>query len=331
MPEERAMATAPQGLPGLSDGVVATVGTFDGVHVGHRDLLHRLVARAAERRMPSLLVTFTPHPLEVVNPSAAPLLLTPGSERLEALAETGVSYVAVLPFTPSLAAYSAEAFVEHILLRRYHMRELLVGYDHGLGRAREGSVERLRRMGRERHFPVRVIDAIASDGIPISSSAVRRAVAYGELGEAARLLGRRYSFAGRVRQGDQRGRLLGFPTLNIELASSRKLLPPAGVYAVLLQSVRGRFGGMMNLGPRPTFDDHTFSLEVHLFEAEGDWYGANVVVEFVERLRDTRRFESADALVAQLTRDAADARRALTQVEERDTVRGSANNPPSIQ
>lgn len=331
MPDPRAVAAAPEGLPGLANGAVATVGTFDGVHLGHRDLLRRLVERASQRGMPSLLVTFEPHPLEVVNPPAAPLLLTPGSEKLQALAETGVSYVVVLPFTPALASYSAADFVAHILLDRYRMRELLIGHDHGLGRAREGGVELLRELGRTRNFPVAVIDAVVAAGVPVSSSAVRRSVSYGELENAARLLGRRYSFTGRVRTGDRRGRLLGFPTLNIALASPRKLLPPAGVYAVLVRSALGSFGGMMNLGPRPTFGDSALSLEVHLFDAEGEWYGADVTVEFVQRLRDTMRFASADALVAQLERDAADARRALTQVEDSNTLRGSANNPPSTQ
>ena len=328
MHEERGGTAA---LPGLADGAVLTVGTFDGVHVGHRDLLARLALRARDQGLPSLLVTFQPHPLEVVNPPAAPLLLTPGDEKLEAVVDTGVDFVTVLPFTPQLARYSATAFVEEILLRRFRMRELLIGYDHGLGRGREGDVALLRRLGAHHRFPVEVVDAITVEGAPVSSSAIRRAVSYGELGEASRLLGRRYSFRGRVGHGGGRGRLLGYPTVNVMLLSRRKLLPPPGVYAVLLQSGRGIFGGMMNLGPRPTFGETALSLEVHLFDVSGDWYGADVRVELVTRLRDTQRFESPEALVAQLGRDERDARRALTQLEERDTVRGSANNPTSFQ
>jgi riboflavin kinase/FMN adenylyltransferase len=296
-------------------GAVVTVGTFDGVHLGHRDLLTRVAHRAVERSLPSLLVTFDPHPLEVVNPPAAPLLLSSTSEKLEAIAESGLDYAVVLPFTRALAALDASSFVEQLLLERYCLRELLIGHDHGFGRGRAGDIRMLRELGERHAFEVAVVDAVSVDGVPVSSSAIRRAISYGDLDGAKGMLGRRYAFAGRVVQGDQRGRLLGFPTLNISLTTARKLLPPAGVYAILLQSARGSFGGMMNLGPRPTFGDSTLSLEVHLFDASGDWYGTRVRVEFVERLRDTIRFESVDALVAQLRADERAARTALTQLE----------------
>jgi riboflavin kinase/FMN adenylyltransferase len=302
-------------LPRVAGGSVVTVGTFDGVHVGHRDLLERVVERATKRGIPSLLVTFEPHPLEVVNPPAAPLLLSTSEEKLQAIAESGLDYVALLPFTPALAALDASAFVERVLLERYCVRELLIGYDHGFGRHREGDVNVLRRLGEQHGFVVAVVDAVSMRGVPVSSSAIRRAISYGDLDEAAVFLGQRYACSGRVGRGMARGRQLGFPTLNITLSSDRKLLPPAGVYAVFAHGQHGSFGGMMNLGPRPTFGDTAISLEVNLFDASGDWYGAEVRVEFVRRLRDTMRFESADALVAQLRRDEAAARDALTQVE----------------
>ena len=302
-------------LPRLAQGAVITVGTFDGVHLGHRDLLARVADRAAQRKLSSLLVTFDPHPLEIVNPSAAPLLLTSISEKLEVIAETGLDYAVVVPFTRSLASLDPSAFVERVLLDRYCVRELLIGHDHGFGRGRAGDIHMLRELGRRHGFAVEVVDAVAVDNVPVSSSAIRRAVSYGDLDDAAKMLGRRYSFSGRVVHGNERGRLLGFPTLNIELTSVRKLRPPAGVYAVLLQSERGSFGGMMNLGPRPTFDDLTLSLEVHLFDVSGSWYDTKVRAEFVARLRDVVRFDSADALVAQLRADERAARAALTQLE----------------
>jgi riboflavin kinase/FMN adenylyltransferase len=309
---ETASSTA---LPRLGQGAVITVGTFDGVHLGHRDLLARVADRAAQRKLSSLLVTFDPHPLEIVNPSAAPRLLTTIAEKLEVVADTGVEYAVIVPFTRSLASLDPSAFVERVLLDRYCVRELLIGHDHGFGRGRAGDIHMLRELGRRHDFAVEVVDAVVVDGVPVSSSAIRRAVSYGDLDDAARMLGRRYSFSGRVVRGDERGRLLGFPTLNIALTSARKLLPPAGVYAVLLQSERGSFGGMMNLGPRPTFDDLTLSLEVHLFDVSGSWYDMKVRVEFVSRLRDVVRFDSPDALVAQLRADERAARAALTQVE----------------
>lgn len=302
-------------LPRVSSGTVVTVGTFDGVHIGHRDLLEGVRRRAVEMRLPSLLVTFDPHPLEVVNPTAAPLLLSTTAEKLEAVAESGLDYAAVLPFTPALATLDATEFVERILLRRFCLRELIIGYDHGFGRRRAGDVHMLRELGGRHGFSVAVVEAVKLAGHPISSSAIRRALSEGDLAAGERMLGRRYSFSGRVVRGDERGRQLGFPTLNVATTSTRKLLPPAGVYAVLVQSARGAFGGMMNFGPRPTFGDMDQSLEVHLFDTAGDWYDTCVRVEFVARLRETMRFPSREALVEQLRADERAARAALTQVQ----------------
>jgi riboflavin kinase/FMN adenylyltransferase len=302
------------GFPQIAGGAVVTVGTFDGVHVGHREILHRVGERAASLGVPAVLVTFRPHPLEVVNPSAAPMLLTTGDEQLEALADNGPLLVAVLPFNPVLAAMSAEEFVSRILLERYHVRELVIGYDHGLGRGRHGDAAVLTSLGAARGFSVDVVPATLDDvGIPVSSSAVRTCVAHGELDRAARLLGRPYSFRGTVIPGDQRGRTIGYPTMNIQLAPGRKLLPPEGVYAVRAQTRRGNFGGMMNLGPRPTFGDLRSTVEVHLFGVDGDWYGESVSVELIRRIRDTVRFDGIEALVKQLGTDAENAKLALTQ------------------
>ncbi len=318
MPSDDArVVSAPEdvsGFPQLAAGAVVTVGTFDGVHLGHRDILRRLQEHASQSSCPALLVTFRPHPLEVVNPAAAPMLLTPGEEQLDALADSGPLLVAALPFTRALAAYSAESFVRDLLVRRYRVRRLVIGYDHGLGRGRSGDARFLAGMGREVGFDVDVVPPTNdSSGVPVSSSAIRTAVAHGDLRQARAGLGRHYGFRGEVVPGQQRGRDLGYPTLNLELGSARKLLPPAGVYAVRAHSARGSFDGMMNLGPRPTFGEFDRLLEVHLFGATGDWYGDSVNVELVARLRDTTKFDSVDALVTQLGRDADMARRALTQ------------------
>jgi len=194
------------------------------------------------------------------------------------------------------------------------MRELVIGYDHGLGRGRQGDVSTLVALGARRGFRVEVVPAaLDGAGVPISSSAIRTSIAHGDLDRAQQALGRSYSFRGVVVPGQQRGRALGYPTVNIELGSARKLLPPEGVYAVRAVMARGTMGGMMNLGARPTFGEFDRTLEVHMFDASGDWYGETVTVHMVRRLRETSRFETVDALVAQLARDGKDARIALTQ------------------
>lgn len=291
---------------------MCTVGTFDGVHRGHRLVLERLAERAKLRGLPAVLVTFDPHPLEVVNPSAAPPLLTVGIEKSEVLAESPVDYVVILPFTAELATYSASDFVDHVLREQLGLQHLLIGYDHGFGRARSGDATVLQELGASRGFDVDVVPPVqGSDGRPISSTTIRRAVAGGDLARAADGLGRLYSASGVVEPGSGRGRTLGYRTLNITLPPARKLLPPEGVYAVRVQTPRGAFGGMMNLGPRPTFGEHETKLEVHLFDADGDFYGMRVRVDFVARLRATRRFASGEELRSQLDRDAVDARSVL--------------------
>jgi riboflavin kinase/FMN adenylyltransferase len=324
------LAPTAAALPPHVTGTVLTVGTFDGVHRGHLDVLARLVAHARRLGLPSLLVTFEPHPLEVLNPAAAPMLLTTRDEKLALLDETGLDYVAILPFTRELAAQSAEEFVDRVLRERFRLTQLLIGHDHGFGRGREGDVETLRTLGAARGFAVEVVAPVVTDtGEAVSSSRIRRALAGGDLAGAAASLGRDYGVSGRVVPGDARGRGLGFPTINVLPESPRKLLPPDGVYAVEVRTPGGRFGGMMNLGGRPTFGDERRTIEAHLFDVTGDFYGDQVQLAFVRRLRDTMKFDGVEALRAQLAADERDARNALTAVVEPGNVNGSTPAPPS--
>jgi riboflavin kinase/FMN adenylyltransferase len=290
-----------------------TVGSFDGVHLGHQAVLREITRRASEAGRASVLVTFEPHPLEVVNPQAAPPLLTTGPERREAFAQTALDYALFLRFDRQLASLAPEEFVGRILLERCQMRELVIGHDHGFGRGRSGDVDTLRRLGASQGFEVDVVEVVDVGEQHVSSSRIRRAVAGGDLATAAKMLGRPYSVSGVVGEGQRRGRLLGVPTINLMDVPSQKLLPPDGVYAVRVEWRGGRAGGMMNQGPRPTFQDGRRTLEAHLFGFEGDLYGEWVRIEWVERLRDVERFGSVEQLRQQLERDRSRAQAVLAR------------------
>jgi len=293
---------------------VLTVGTFDGVHLGHQAVLAEIARRAAASGGRSVLVTFEPHPLEIVNPLAAPRLLTTADEKRAVLAGSPVDQVVFLPFTPVLAELPPERFVREELERRYDLAELVIGYDHGFGRGRSGGVDLLRRIGREDGFAVDVVPAVVMGGNPVSSTLIRRAVAGGDLETARSCLGRWYAVTGEVVRGAGRGRGIGVPTINLAPPHPKKLLPPDGVYAAHVAWRGERRGAMLNLGPRPTFGEAARTLEAHLFGFAGDLVGETVMVEFVRRLRDVMRFASVEALAGQLERDRADAVRALTEV-----------------
>lgn len=291
-------------------GTVVTVGTFDGLHRGHQRILAEVVRRARAGGLASVLVTFDPHPLEVVNPSAAPKLLTLPDEKQELLAATGLDRVVVLSFTREVAQLSPEDFIRRLRVE-YGLRQVVLGYDHAFGRGRSGDETLVRRLGAAEGFECVVVEAVREDGQPISSTLIRTAVAHGDLAGAARWLGRPYGLLGRVVPGAGRGRTIGIPTINLAPPDTRKLLPPDGVYGVWVWWRGTRYGGMMNQGPRPTFAEPGRTLEVHLFDFAGDLYGETVRVEWVRRLRDVQAFPSRDALLAQLERDRQAARASL--------------------
>jgi riboflavin kinase/FMN adenylyltransferase len=298
-------------LPRRSRGTVVTVGSFDGVHLGHQAVLEEIARRAEAANRESVLVTFEPHPLEVVNPQAAPPLLTTGAERREILAQTPLDLAYFLRFDRQVAGMSPEDFVRLVLLERCGMRELVIGHDHGFGRGRSGDVETLRQLGVVHGFDVDVVPPVDFGDQHVSSSRVRRAVAGGDLASAARMLGRPYTVSGLVGHGEGRGRHLGVPTVNLTDVPPHKLLPPDGIYAVEVEWRGGRAGGMMHQGPRPTFADGRRVLEANLFEFEGDLYGEWVRVTWVKRLRDVEHFASVEQLKGQMQRDRADALAAL--------------------
>jgi len=313
---ERAVQWAyPPGIP--SDrGTVATVGTFDGVHRGHWAVLQEIRRRAASTNRRSVLVTFDPHPLRIVRPEHAPPLLTTPVEKKEILAESGLDYAVFISFTEKLSRYTPRRFVEEILVGRLGVEELVIGYDHGFGRDRSGDAETLRAIGTELGFTVDVVPPVETGGEPVSSSRIRRAVQDGRVEEAGSCLGRPYSCRGIVVRGDGRGKELGFPTANLKVPNTGKLIPPPGVYAVRGVLRVGTYKGALHLGPRPTFRGSPPTIELHLLDFEGDLYGEEVRVDFVEYLREVRPFRNVAALVDQMREDV-------------ETVRGILRNERS--
>jgi riboflavin kinase/FMN adenylyltransferase len=296
----------------VTNGAVLTVGTFDGVHRGHQQVLEAVRRSADARHERSVVVTFDPHPLRIVHPESSPPLLTTAAEKIEILAQTGVERVALLRFTPALAALTPREFVEQILIGRLGMSQLVIGYDHGLGRGRSGDVETLRALGSEVGFGVDVIEPVTTDSGAISSSGIRALVQAGNVAAARDALGRPYSLTGTVVRGEGQGRKLGFPTANIDVPNPEKLIPHEGIYAVRA-ALRDRFvDGVLHLGPRPTFAGLPPSIEVHLFDFDEDIYGRRLRIDFIERIRDIAHFQSVDKLVEAIAADAAEARRVLT-------------------
>ncbi len=304
----------PPGIPGGKETVV-TVGTFDGVHRGHWTVLQEIRRRAAETGRRSVLVTFDPHPLRIVRPEHAPALLTTPVEKKEILAESGLDYAVFISFTEALSRYEPRRFVEEILVGRLAVKELVIGYDHGFGKDRSGDAGTLREIGAELGFDVDVVPPVETTGDAVSSTRIRKAVEAGRLDEATACLGRPYSLRGIVVKGDGRGRHLGFPTANLAVGDSDKLIPPPGIYAVRAALRSGTHMGALHLGPRPTFRGSPPTIELHVLDFEGDLYGEEVRVDFVQRLRGVLPFDSVAALVDQMRHDVDEARAILERDE----------------
>jgi riboflavin kinase/FMN adenylyltransferase len=300
----------PPGIP-RDRGTVATVGTFDGVHLGHWGVLQEIARRGAETGRRSVLVTFDPHPLRILRPEHAPPLLTTPLEKKEILAESGLNYAVFISFTRELSTYSPRRFVEEVLLGRLGVEELVIGYDHGFGRDRSGDPETLLAIGAELGFAVDVVPPVQAEGSPISSSRIRAAISERRLAEAHACLGRPYSIRGIVVRGEGRGRGFGFPTANLHVGDGDKLIPPQGIYAVRAALKSGGHVGALHLGPRPTFQGSPPTIELHLLDFDADIYGEEVRVDFIEYLREIRPFATVAELVDQIREDVDAARRAV--------------------
>lgn len=288
-------------------GCVATIGNFDGVHLGHQAVLGQLANKADELRLPLTVVTFEPQPQEYFRPEQSPPRLTRLREKVQALRRYAVDRLLVLRFDRAFSQQSPDAFIHNLLVNGLGVKYLVVGDDFRFGKDRAGDFALLQAAGRQHGFEVVHMHTFVLDGERVSSTRVRAALAAGDLNGAEKLLGRVYRMSGRVAHGDKKGRDLGFPTANIHL--HRIATPLRGVFAVELYGVTGEpLAGVANLGTRPTVDGLRTLLEVHLFDFAGDLYGAQVHVEFLHKLRDERRFASFDELKAQIALDAQQAR-----------------------
>ena len=292
-------------------GSALALGTFDGLHLGHRHVIGTAVARAAEISCRSVVVTFDPHPLEVLRPSAEPVLLTTPDERLALLSDLGVDIALVLPFDLAFSRTTAQEWLDAILARRLAARAVFVGASYTFGHRREGTAARLAEWGRSHGVEVHLLPAVLVNAEPVSSSRVRGALREGLVDEAARLLGRGYTLGGQVVRGEGRGRSLGYPTANLQVSSSRKIVPARGVYATIAEVGTRRYWGATNIGVRPTFGGTALSIETHFLENTGDHLGESMTLTFVRRIREERKFSGAEALARQISTDIAQVRELL--------------------
>jgi riboflavin kinase/FMN adenylyltransferase len=295
----------------LASPPVVTLGNFDGVHRGHQEIFRLLRQKARQQGAPSVVITFVPHPLKLLAPAKAPLLISTYAERERLIAAAGIDLLVAIPFTTEFAQLSASDFVRLILVEGLAVASVMIGYDYAFGRNREGDGDFLRRAGQQFGFQVEVLPPLAADGVVYSSSRVRALIGAGNVRQAAELLGRHFSCLGTVVHGHHRGKGLGFPTANIE--TDQELLPAHGVYAVKLDLDGILLDGACNIGTNPTFGDQEQSVEVFLLDYSGELYGRRIRLYFIDQIREERTFASADELVVAISRDVERCREILSQ------------------
>lgn len=280
-----------------------TVGTFDGVHLGHQKIIAKLVAAAKKNGSASTLLTFDPHPRKVVQPNATVTLIQTLEERAETLAHLGLQHMVVHPFTKAFSQLSAADYVKEFLVDMLDIDQIIIGHNHRFGKNRTASVEDLQHFGNIYGFKVTQISAEEIDNISISSTKIRTALAMGDVATAHAFLGHPFTLSGSVIEGQQRGRTIGFPTANIAVNHPDKIIPKNGVYAVRVHLKNTERLGMMNIGTNPTVNGEHRSIEVHIFDWSDDIYNKPIQVSLIERIRDELKFDSIEALRKQLEKD----------------------------
>ncbi len=290
---------------------VVTSGTFDGVHLGHQKILARLREICQDTGGESVVITFWPHPRIVVSGATDLQLLSTIDEKIDLLEKQGVQHLLIVPFTRDFSELSSEQFIQQVLVEKIGTRKLVIGYDHRFGRNREGSFEHLSQNASRYGFEVQEIPRQDVEHVGISSSKIRQSLLEGNVHIAAEYLGRTYGLSGVVVKGNQLGRTIGYPTANIHVSESYKLIPADGVYVVQVEVNKQVYGGMMNIGIRPTIHGTHQTIEVNIFDFNADIYGQDIQVSFVEKIREEQKFLGVEALKAQLHQDSLTARQLL--------------------
>lgn len=292
--------------------VVVALGTFDGIHYGHQQILNETINGAEEFGCESAMFSFTPHPLYIIAPKQAPYLLTNWKQRCRILNQLGIDKVYIKKFTPHFSKLSFKDFIKSYLVDGINARQVIVGQDFRFGHQGLGDVDKLKDLGQKFGFEVKVLEPVTINGQVVSSTYIRKLVKAGRIEEVKTYLTRNFSLIGRVVNGDKRGRQLGFPTANLKLVVDY-VLPKSGVYAIYAYINGERLGGIVHLGPRPTFDREEFTIEAHLFDFTADIYQRKIEVEFVKRLRGEKNFASQKDLVGQIKKDIVEARDVLSE------------------
>jgi riboflavin kinase/FMN adenylyltransferase len=286
-----------------------TIGNFDGIHLGHQEILKKTVEESKEENRKSIVITFDPHPKKVIHPERRPFfLLTTLDEKLRLIESFNIDIVILISFTAEFAKTTAEEFVSNILWDKLHLNKLFIGYDYAFGKNKGGNAACLRTFGEKLGFQVEEIGAVMIDDMIASSTNARLSIIEGDVRRASQMLARPYNVSGNVVKGFHRGTEIGFPTANIE---SEKVIPAQGVYAIIAEVEGNRYQGVINIGYNPTFGNEALSIEVHLLDFQGDIYEKKIDIQFIDRLRDEIKFDSPEKLVVQIQKDIARAKEIL--------------------
>ncbi len=296
---------------------VLTLGTFDGIHLGHQEIIKRVIETSETENLRNLVITFHPHPRKVINPEMNLKLLTTSVEQIKIFEQLGVKNLFIINFTKEFSQLTPNEFIKNFLVEKIGLRKIVIGYDHHFGKGRGGDVEFLNSCADKYGFEVSQIQQFLVDNEPVSSTKIRAAIESGDIQRANKMLGRTYSFSGVVIEGDKRGRELGYPTANIKLNDKDKLLPQIGIYAVMVELNGITYKALLSIGKRPTFyNDGEVIPEVYIYDFNDDIYGQEIKVNVIQKLRGEEKFNSAEELIRQMNIDRENGLKVLNQIKE---------------